>query len=340
MARQRPAHAEPGRSASARTASSPTSPTSCARSCITGDSLRFMVGSILGNRRPPGRGPASCSSGAGHLRRQPADRRAPRTPSSCAARSPTPRITAHRHLRGRAAPGVLGRLHRGDLGPGAAAVVRRRQRAGGRAAPWPSTWCGTSATRSRSSSPRRGPRPSTPPSWSTSTTTTCRWSIDIEAAAGRRRSPAVRGARLQRRRPAPRHRRRSDPFDGADARGAGADGQPADRRRARSRATRSWSTPSRRRRPRLTAWVSTQHPHLARDLLAECTRPGPRTQVRVVAPHVGGAFGGKAGIGTDHARSRSPPPAARAAGRRGPRPAARRCSRCTAAARCSTPSSG
>ena len=50
----------------------------------------------------------------------------------------------------------------------------------------------------------------------------------------------------------------------------------------------------------MTAWVSTQHPHLARDLLAE-TLGLTKDEVRVVAPHVGGAFGGKAGIGPDHA---------------------------------------
>ncbi len=50
----------------------------------------------------------------------------------------------------------------------------------------------------------------------------------------------------------------------------------------------------------VTAWVSTQHPHMARDLLAEALGLDT-TEVRVVAPHVGGAFGGKAGIGTDHA---------------------------------------
>jgi carbon-monoxide dehydrogenase large subunit len=50
----------------------------------------------------------------------------------------------------------------------------------------------------------------------------------------------------------------------------------------------------------LTAWVSTQHPHLARDLLVKLTG-FDRERVRVVAPHVGGAFGGKAGIGAEHA---------------------------------------
>jgi aerobic carbon-monoxide dehydrogenase large subunit len=50
----------------------------------------------------------------------------------------------------------------------------------------------------------------------------------------------------------------------------------------------------------LTAWVATQHPHLARDLIAEYTGLEPG-RVRVIAPHVGGAFGGKAGIGVEHA---------------------------------------
>src|SRR5215213_6558120 len=50
----------------------------------------------------------------------------------------------------------------------------------------------------------------------------------------------------------------------------------------------------------LEAWISTQHPHLARDLIAE-TIGVEAEQVRVVAPHVGGAFGGKAGSSPDHA---------------------------------------
>ena len=49
---------------------------------------------------------------------------------------------------------------------------------------------------------------------------------------------------------------------------------------------------------RLVAWVSTQHPHMARDLLARATGLD-KDAVRVIAPHVGGAFGGKAGIGPD-----------------------------------------
>ncbi len=49
----------------------------------------------------------------------------------------------------------------------------------------------------------------------------------------------------------------------------------------------------------VTVWVSTQHPHLTRDLIVELTGL-PQDKVRVIAPHVGGAFGGKAGIGAEH----------------------------------------
>jgi carbon-monoxide dehydrogenase large subunit len=41
-------------------------------------------------------------------------------------------------------------------------------------------------------------------------------------------------------------------------------------------------------------WISTQHPHLSRDLLADAIGV-EKEHVRIVAPHVGGAFGGKAG---------------------------------------------
>ncbi len=50
----------------------------------------------------------------------------------------------------------------------------------------------------------------------------------------------------------------------------------------------------------MEAWLSTQHPHLARDLLATAIGV-EKEHVRVVAPHVGGAFGGKAGSNSDHA---------------------------------------
>jgi carbon-monoxide dehydrogenase large subunit len=47
-------------------------------------------------------------------------------------------------------------------------------------------------------------------------------------------------------------------------------------------------------------WISTQHPHLSRDLLADAIGV-EKEHVRIVAPHVGGAFGGKAGSSSDHA---------------------------------------
>jgi carbon-monoxide dehydrogenase large subunit len=50
----------------------------------------------------------------------------------------------------------------------------------------------------------------------------------------------------------------------------------------------------------MEVWLSTQHPHMARDLLAKAVGV-EASHVRVVAPHVGGAFGGKAGSGPDHA---------------------------------------
>ena len=50
----------------------------------------------------------------------------------------------------------------------------------------------------------------------------------------------------------------------------------------------------------IEAWVSTQHPHMAKDLLAQAIGVDAE-HVRVVAPPVGGAFGGKAGTGPDHA---------------------------------------
>jgi len=49
----------------------------------------------------------------------------------------------------------------------------------------------------------------------------------------------------------------------------------------------------------LTVWVATQQPHLSRDLIAAATGLEP-DRVRVIAPHVGGAFGGKAGVTAEH----------------------------------------
>lgn len=49
----------------------------------------------------------------------------------------------------------------------------------------------------------------------------------------------------------------------------------------------------------MTAHLSTQMPHLARSMLAETFGLDERA-VRVVAPHVGGAFGGKPGLPSEH----------------------------------------
>ena len=48
-----------------------------------------------------------------------------------------------------------------------------------------------------------------------------------------------------------------------------------------------------------TIWLGTQHPHGARDLAARLLGLEPG-QVRLVAPHVGGGFGGKAGLAPEH----------------------------------------
>ncbi|RLV49363.1 xanthine dehydrogenase family protein molybdopterin-binding subunit [Nocardioides mangrovicus] len=50
----------------------------------------------------------------------------------------------------------------------------------------------------------------------------------------------------------------------------------------------------------ITVYAATQHPHMSRDLVARWTGL-EKSQVRLVAPHVGGAFGGKAGIAYGHA---------------------------------------
>ena len=49
----------------------------------------------------------------------------------------------------------------------------------------------------------------------------------------------------------------------------------------------------------LDIWLASQHPHIARSLITRWTGLG-REAVRVRAPHVGGAFGGKAGMVAEH----------------------------------------
>ncbi|WP_091123638.1 xanthine dehydrogenase family protein molybdopterin-binding subunit [Nocardioides terrae] len=50
----------------------------------------------------------------------------------------------------------------------------------------------------------------------------------------------------------------------------------------------------------LSIWLTTQQPHMARDQLAAFAGLPPE-RVRLIAPHVGGAFGGKAGANAEHA---------------------------------------
>ena len=49
----------------------------------------------------------------------------------------------------------------------------------------------------------------------------------------------------------------------------------------------------------LDIWLASQHPHIARKLISRWTGLPPEA-VRVRAPHVGGAFGGKAGMVAEH----------------------------------------
>ena len=70
--------------------------------------------------------------------------------------------------------GVLAVFTADDLGREPLAGFADVNDQAGRGRRWPSTRSATSATRSPSSSPRPAPRRWTPPSWSTSTTTTCR----------------------------------------------------------------------------------------------------------------------------------------------------------------------
>lgn len=50
----------------------------------------------------------------------------------------------------------------------------------------------------------------------------------------------------------------------------------------------------------LDVWLASQHPHIARRLISRWAGLPPE-QVRIRAPHVGGAFGGKAGVVAEHA---------------------------------------
>ena len=91
--------------------------------------------------------------------------------------------------------------------------------------------------------------------------------------------------------------------------------------------------------PNLTVYVATQMPHGWRNQAVDMFGLDP-ARLRVVAPHVGGAFGGKAGGGPRARRGRGGGPAASAGRSNGSRAAPRTSWPCPmAGARCSTSSS-
>ena len=176
-----------------------------------------------------GRGPAFPARHA-PVHRRPARTRAPSTRCSCAPGSRTRRSRGIDASEAAAAPGVVGVYTAADLDlepfPTAGPAGRH---AGGDAPPGAghATRCASSASRSRSSWPRRARRPSTPPRSSTSTTTrsTC---CRHDQGARRRRAEALPDERQPRRRRA-RGRGRARRRRGARRRALH---QPAPRRRA------------------------------------------------------------------------------------------------------------
>ena len=177
---------------------------------------------------------------------------------------------------------------------------------------WPSTGSASSASRWPSCSPRPPSRAPTPPSWWSSTTSRCPPVVDPAAALD------GEVAALPRRGHQPRRRVRRT--------------RPAGRSAAR-RAARSWSAsasstsgwpPARSRggRPR-RRWVDGRLVALVLD--AERPRPAATrwrrrygldepTQVRVIAPDVGGGFGAKIGGHPEDLAARLAGPALRPAG--------------------------
>ena len=177
----------------------------------------------------------------------------------------------------------------------------RRTRRPRRTRRWPSTPCTSPARSSPSSSPATRPRPGTPPSSSTSTTTSCR-----RCSTWRRRSPRAPpwlhpdlgtnkqralGLRLRR----GRHRRRASTRRSPPPR-------PTPTRSSIERRFRQQRLIPAFMEPRsvvvdptgeqITMWSATQIPHILRLLLALLLGI-PEHKIRVIAPDVGGGFGGK-----------------------------------------------
>ena len=81
----------------------------------------------------------------------------------------------------------------------------------------------------------------------------------------------------------------------------------------------------------MTVWSATQVPHILRFLIA-ATMGIPESKVRVIAPDVGGGFGGKLQTTPEEYVTHRRGPQARQAGASSPRPAPSRCSPATTAA--------
>ena len=160
-----------------------------------------------------------------------------------------------------------------------------------RARRWPRARCGSSATRSRSSSPRAATSPRTPSSWSTSTTSRCPPS-STSLSAVRLPSVVVHEAY---------------PDNVAGGMGGAPPGRgdvfarprTSSERTSTSRSTRrcrwrraAWSSSGRRPREELTIWAATQTPHEVRAFCARLLGI-PEHRVRVIMRDTGGGFGQK-----------------------------------------------
>ena len=130
---------------------------------------------------------------------------------------------------------------------------------------------------------------------------------------------------------------RSDPFEGSRPRRPGADGQPA----RRGRADRGQRHPGRARpdsdRTGASPSGSPRSTPTTRATCSPTPSVSPRTTSASSRPTSAGRSAARPASAPTTRRSRSRPSGS-AAPSSGPRPAARRCSRCTAVARCSTPS--
>ena len=260
----------------------------------------------------------------------------------CAAPSPTPRITAINTDEAKAAPGVVAVVHRrGHQGrPG-----RHRQRlADQRRAEDARTTCPSSSTTSRaparsspSSRPAPRPRPATPPSSSTSTTTSCPAVLDLKEAVKDEvlahpdlgtNTSAFWTARLGRPRGrAPTSRTRSPRPATAASSSSASTASSGSSPPSWSRARRSCDPTG----EQMTMWSSTQVPHILRFLIAATTGI-PESKVRVIAPDVGGGFGGKLQTTPEEFATHRRRPPARQAVQVHRDPLASRCSRATTAA--------